>query len=123
MLSGVIQKRESKIKEHFFGGNNTQKRDCYDGCVELQKGDNESGRNPKESPGKEVEMVWACDEKRGALRRKEGEMQGRRKRGRRRRGWLNSVRDDIKENGQSVRLSYMEMYIVKHRPHIKGRIR
>ena len=27
----------------------------------------------EESPGKEVEVVWACDEKRGALRRKEGE--------------------------------------------------
>ena len=123
MLSGVIQKGESKIKEHFFGGNDTQKRDYSDGCVELQKGDNESGGNPKESTGKEVEMVWACDEKRGALRRKEGEMQGRRKRGRRRRGWLNSVRDDIKENGQTVQLDYMDVYIVKHRPPIKERIR
>ena len=27
----------------------------------------------KESPGKEVDVVWACDEKRGALRRKEGD--------------------------------------------------
>ena len=27
------------------------------------KGDNESGGNHKESPGKEVEVVWACDEK------------------------------------------------------------
>ena len=27
----------------------------------------------KESPGKEVEVVWACDEKRGASRRKEGD--------------------------------------------------
>ena len=26
-----------------------------------------------ESPGKEVEMVWACDQKRGALRRKESD--------------------------------------------------
>ena len=30
-------------------------------------GDNESGGNHKVSSGKEV--VWACDEKRGALRR------------------------------------------------------
>ena len=30
------------------------------------------GEISKESPGKEVEVVWACDEKRGALRRKEG---------------------------------------------------
>ena len=27
----------------------------------------------RESPGKEVEVVWACDEKRGALRGKEGD--------------------------------------------------
>ena len=33
--------------------------------------DNESGRNHKEIPGKKVEVVWACDEKRGTLRRKE----------------------------------------------------
>ena len=37
------------------------------------KGDNESGRNRKESPGKEVEVVWASNEKRGALCRKEGD--------------------------------------------------
>ena len=36
------------------------------------KRDNESGGNHKESPGKEVEVVWACDEMRGTLRRKEG---------------------------------------------------
>ena len=35
--------------------------------------DNESEGNHKESPGKEVEMAWACDEKRGTLRRKEGD--------------------------------------------------
>ena len=29
--------------------------------------------NRKDSPGKEVEVVWACDEKRGALRGKEGD--------------------------------------------------
>ena len=29
--------------------------------------------NRKESPGKEVEVVWACDEMRGALRRKDGD--------------------------------------------------
>ena len=33
------------------------------------KYENESGGNRKESPGKEVEVVWACDEKRGALLR------------------------------------------------------
>ena len=34
---------------------------------------NESGRNRKESPGKEVKVVLACDQKRGALQRKEGD--------------------------------------------------
>ena len=39
------------------------------------KGVNESGGNRKESPGKEVEDVRACDEKREALHvyRKEGD--------------------------------------------------
>ena len=41
--------------------------------VDENKGDNESWGNHKESPVKEVEAVWACDEKRGALRRKEGD--------------------------------------------------
>ena len=36
-------------------------------------GDNESGGNRKENPGEEVEVVWAFDEKRGALYRKEGD--------------------------------------------------
>ena len=34
---------------------------------------NESGGNHKESTGKKVEVVWACDEKRWTLRRKEGD--------------------------------------------------
>ena len=45
-------------------------------------------------------MVWACDAKRGTLRRKEGvemKVQGRRKRGRPKRRWWNTVKDDIKE--------------------------
>ena len=37
------------------------------------KRDNESGGNHKESPGNEVEEVWAFGEKRGTLRRKEGD--------------------------------------------------
>ena len=36
------------------------------------KRDNESGGNHKESTGKTVEVVRACDAKRGTLRRKEG---------------------------------------------------
>ena len=45
-------------------------------------------------------MVRASEEKRGALRRKEGDENGRRRiRGRLKRRWLDSVRDDIKEKG------------------------
>ena len=66
------------------------------------KRDNESGGNHNESTGKKVELVWACEEKRGTLRRK-GVMvmkvQGRRKRGRTKRRWLVKVKDDIKEKG------------------------
>ncbi len=50
----------------------------------MNKKDNESGGNHKESPGKVVEVVWACDEKRGTLCRKRAmvmKVQGRRKRG------------------------------------------
>ena len=36
-------------------------------------GGNKSRGNHKESPGKEVDVVWACDEKRGELRGKEGD--------------------------------------------------
>ena len=36
-------------------------------------GDNESGGNHKESPGIETEVVQACDEKKGALCRKDGD--------------------------------------------------
>ena len=36
-------------------------------------GDNENGGNHPESTGKEDEVVWACDEKRGTLRRMEGD--------------------------------------------------
>ena len=32
--------------------------------------ENESEGNHKENQGKEVEVVWACDEKRGTLHRK-----------------------------------------------------
>ena len=37
------------------------------------RGATKGGGNYKESPGKEVEVVWAGDEKRGTLRRKEGD--------------------------------------------------
>ena len=39
----------------------------------MNKRDNESWGNRKESPGKEVEVVWECDQKKGALCRKEGD--------------------------------------------------
>ncbi len=48
-------------------------------------------------------MVWACDEKRGTLGRKEGdgnESTGEKKE--RKRRWLDKVKDDIKEKGLSA---------------------
>ena len=39
----------------------------------MNKGDNESGENPKESPGYVFEVGWSCDEKTGALGRKDGD--------------------------------------------------
>ena len=41
-----------------------------------ENGDNESGGNCKENPVKEVEVVRLCDEKGGALRRKDGHDNG-----------------------------------------------
>ena len=35
------------------------------------RGTTKVGEITKNNPGKEVEVVWACDEKRGTLRRKE----------------------------------------------------
>ena len=37
------------------------------------RGTTKVGVNHKESTGKKVEVVWACDAKRGTLRRKEGD--------------------------------------------------
>ena len=37
------------------------------------KRNNKSGGNHTEYPGNEFEVVWACDEKRGPLHRKEGD--------------------------------------------------
>ena len=54
-------------------------------------------------------MVRACDAKRGTLRRPYVgrramvmKVQGRRKRGRPKRRWLDKVKDDIKEKGLSA---------------------
>ena len=61
--------------------------------------------NHKESTGKKVEVVCECDGKRGTLRRKGAmvmKVQGRRKRGRPKRRWLDKVKDDIKEKGLSA---------------------
>ena len=59
----------------------------------------------KESTGNEVEVVWSCDEKRGTLRRNEGdgnESTREKKRERPSRRWLDKVKDDIKEKGLSA---------------------
>ena len=47
-------------------------------------------------------MVWACHEKRGALRRKEGDGNESAGEGRPKRRWLGNVKVDIKEKGLSA---------------------
>ena len=63
---------EDTVKE--VGGHSTTMdvRSCVAGQDKKLKTtwDNDSGRNRKESPRKEGEVVWACDEKRAALCRK-----------------------------------------------------
>ena len=55
-------------------------------------------------------MVWACDDKREkhyvGRRVMEMKVQGRRKRGRPKRRWLDKVKDDIKEKGLSAEEVY-----------------
>ena len=47
-------------------------------------------------------------------------VQGRRKRGRPKRRWLDKVKDDIKEKGLSADDVYdRATYVIVHRPHIK----
>ena len=54
-------------------------------------------------------------------------VQGRRKKGRPKRRWLDRLRDGIKEKGLSgggsVRPCYMEAYVIIHRLHIKVGLR
>ena len=70
------------------------------------RGDNGSGGNRKESPGKEVEVVHGHvmrrEEHYVGRRVMEIKVQGRRKRGRPKRRWLDKVKDDIKEKGLSA---------------------
>ena len=75
-------------------------------------------------------MVWACDEKSGALHRKEGNenestsIQGTWKRGSPNRRWLDKLKDDIKEKGQSAEEVYDRATWRRiHRPQIKVGIR
>ena len=66
----VMSRRDTfsqAIKIDFLSGNEAGQDQKW-----KNKRDNESGGNHKESTGKKVEVVWACDAKRGTLRRKEG---------------------------------------------------
>ena len=70
------------------------------------KGGNESGGNRKESPRKSLKWygnVMRREERYTGRRAMEMKVQGRRKRGRPKRKWLDSVRGDIKEKGLSGR--------------------
>ena len=87
--------------------------------------DNESGGNRKESPGKEVEVLWACDEERGALRREEGDgSESTREKEERKvgqsEGWYQG---EGTVGWRSVRPCDMEVYVIVHGPHIKVGIR
>ena len=58
----------------------------------------------------------------------EKKVQGRRKRGRPKRRWLDKAKDDIKEKGLSAdevydHAGYVEACAIVHRPHIKVGIR
>ena len=69
------------------------------------RGTTKVGEITKKVQEKKVEVVWAFDEKRGVLRREEGdgnESTGGRKRGRPKRRWLDKVKDDTKEKGLSA---------------------
>ena len=74
-------------------------------------------------------MVWACDEKIGTLRRREGDgmkVQGRRRGGMPKRRLLDGVRDNIKEKSADEvydRATSIETYVIVHRPHINVGIR
>ena len=70
-------------------------------------------------------MVWACDEKRGTLRRKEcdgNERTEEKEKRKAKRRWLERVKDDIKEKGLSADEVYghatlrrMSSYIDQHK--------
>ena len=72
-------------------------------------------------------MVWACIEKRRRIRRQEGDGDGgagERRRGRPKRRWVDSIRNDLSErelSGEDAqdRVAYMEASNKKHRPCIK----
>ena len=70
-------------------------------------------RNRKELSGKEVEVVWACaEEKRGALRRKEGDESRLRRKEERNtynRRWLDKMKDAIREKELYDRATWMCM--------------
>ena len=88
-------------------------------------GNNESGRNVKESLGKEVVVVWACDSKGGALCRKYGVGNGsawEAMRGRHQKISFDIVRVISKTVGGRcvcLRPCYMEANVGKHRTHIQ----
>ena len=85
------------------------------------KGGNKSGGNRKENPRKSLKWygnVMRREERYTGRRAMEMKVQGRRKRGRPKRKWLDSVRGDIKEKGLLVCDRATWRHIV-HRPHIK----
>ena len=63
-------------------------------------------------------MVWECDEKRGTLRRKEGDGNERTREKKRR--WLDRVWDETEDKGLSEEEVYdRATYVSVRQPHIK----
>ena len=73
---------------------------------------------------KQVEVVWACIEKRRRIRRQESDGDGgagKRRRGRPKWRWLDSIRNDLSGrelSGEEAQYR-VQWWRLKHRPHIK----
>ena len=94
------------------------------------RGTTKEGEIAKKSPGKEFEVVRTCDEKRGALRRKEGDANETTRKKQERKAKVKMVghsdgcyQRERTIGGGSVRQCYMEAYVIVHRPYIKVTIR
>ena len=78
----IIYLEISHVQNYLFGNSPLNK------CMMMVT--TKVGGNRKECPGKAVEVVWACDEKSGTLRKKEGDGNENTRKGR---------EEDLREDG------------------------